>query len=127
MSSGMVVAVGVLAIVAVLALVLALRARPGSDLVLLQQQIEALRRQSADSAQSQTQLVTDRLLRLSADVNRQLETVGQRVQESQKSVGIGWRALPAWWARSKKVWAPWARRPREYLRSARTFRAFRTF
>ncbi len=87
MSSGMVVAVGVLAIVAVLALVLVLRARPGSDLVLLQQQIEALRRQSADSAQSQTQLVTDRLMRLSAEVNRQLETVGQRVQESQKSVG----------------------------------------
>ncbi|MBL8022769.1 MAG: DNA recombination protein RmuC [Elusimicrobia bacterium] len=59
----------------------------GGSLLLLQQQMDALRRQSAESAQTQTDLVTDRLMRLGAEVNRQLETVGQRVQESQKSVG----------------------------------------
>lgn len=59
----------------------------GEPLLLLQQQIDALRRQSTDSAQTQTEALTAHLLRMGAEVNRQLEAVGQRVQESQKSVG----------------------------------------
>jgi DNA recombination protein RmuC len=71
-----------------IALVLLWRSRSnGGSLLLLQQQMEAFRRQSTEAAQAQTELVTDRLMRLGTEVNRQLESVGQRLQESQKSVG----------------------------------------
>jgi DNA recombination protein RmuC len=77
-----------LALAAVAAIVFALRLKSASEpLLLLQQQIDALRRQSAESAQTQTEALTDRLIRMGAEVNRQLEAVGQRVHESQKSVG----------------------------------------
>ncbi len=61
-------------------------ARP-DGLALLQQQLEALRRQWADSSQVQTQAVTDRLSQVTGEVNRQLEAVSRRVAESQQSVG----------------------------------------
>jgi DNA recombination protein RmuC len=77
-----------LAIVVLAAFVYFLRAKSnGEPLLLLQQQIDALRRQTAESAQTQTEALSDRLMRMGAEVNRQLEAVGQRVQESQKSVG----------------------------------------
>ncbi|MBK8576281.1 MAG: DNA recombination protein RmuC [Elusimicrobia bacterium] len=77
-----------IAVAAIAALLYALRSKSASEpLLLLQQQIDALRQQSAESAQTQTDALTDRLIKMGAEVNRQLEAVGQRVQESQKSVG----------------------------------------
>ncbi|MBK8869482.1 MAG: DNA recombination protein RmuC [Elusimicrobia bacterium] len=56
-------------------------------LVVLFRQIETLRRQSAETGRAQTDALTQHLLKMTSEVNRQLEAVGQRVMESQKSVG----------------------------------------
>ncbi len=53
-----------LAATALAAIVYALRSKANSEpLLLLQQQIDALRRQSAESAHTQTEALTDRLMK----------------------------------------------------------------
>jgi hypothetical protein len=73
--------------VAVAALLVVLFRQRAEDKALLEHQIETLRRQSAETGRAQTDALTQHLLKMTSEVNRQLESVGQRVQESQKSVG----------------------------------------
>ena len=72
---------------AVAAFLVVLLRRRAEDKAVLEQQIETLRRQSAETARAQTDALTHHLLKMTSEVNRQLETVTQRVMESQKSVG----------------------------------------
>jgi DNA recombination protein RmuC len=72
---------------AVAAFLVVLFRRRAEDKAVLEQQIETLRRQSAETARAQTDALTQHLLKMTSEVNRQLETVTQRVMESQKSVG----------------------------------------
>ena len=56
-------------------------------LALLQQQVDLLRQQAAESSQAQTRAMTDHLFRMSGELNRQMEAVTHQLQEGQKTVG----------------------------------------
>jgi hypothetical protein len=73
--------------VAVAALLVVLFRQRAEDKALLEHQIETLRRQSAETGRAQTDALTQHLLKMTSEVNRQLESVGPAGQESQKSVG----------------------------------------
>lgn len=60
---------------------------PDNGLTLLQQQLDLLRQQSAESSQSQSRALAENLSRLTSEVNRQMEAVSRQVLEGQKSVG----------------------------------------
>lgn len=83
--------IGALAAVAValaVVLVYVLRARRAPDgMSLMQEQLDQLRRQSAESQNAQTQALSERLHQLTSEVNRQLNAVSHNLMEGQKSVG----------------------------------------